>query len=933
MTPPTTPQLPCPPEHWPAFSRLLDEALALAAEDRPAWLAALAPPWAHLRGPLQAVLSRTQQATGVPALEAAQWPAGPISPLQAGQVVGPYTLVALLGEGGMGSVWRARRSDGAYERELALKLPHPHLLAAAVQQRFARERDILAALVHPHIATFHDAGLAVHGQPYLAMELVEGVPITTYAQSQALDVPARLRLFLQVLQAVAYAHGRLVAHRDIKPANVLVAPAGQVKLLDFGVAKLLHEQPQQHALTQESQPATPRYAAPEQRLGGSVTVATDIYALGLMLHELLVDQPAWPGGPGAGDEEPRLPSQQAVAPALARALRGDLDAIVHKAVQALPLDRYASAEAFAQDIQRHLDHQPVQARHVSRWIRLRKFVRRHRMPVALGLALVLSLAVGVVGVAWQGQQALEQARRAQAVKGFLVSVFEGADPRLAGNRPRGSTPVRELLDRHAQRIESEFAAEPALRVELLGLVADLYRELGEAEAAQVWAARFEQQATQLFGALHPWVLGARLQQMQQLYQQGQQQACRALGGPVGQDIHRAGLDNTELHGLWLTHWALCHTDQPQQEAQRLQWLAKADQLFARVAPGSRGHVTVRVELANVHTSAGRHEAALQAQQQALAMAQALPRRNEAELQTLHGNIGLTLQQMGRLDESAKAYGEAATAAERTVGLDHPTSWEPRVNHLRTLHLAGQREQAWALLPPLQAATQGAEQRPERVVALANLREHVGERLAAEGRAVEALPWLRSAVALQAQAVAYPFAHRRALRHLGDALDRAGLHAEAGQVLADALRRYEKADQPQRQPVLAARERHARWLLDRGALAQAEQAFQRTVSDAANPHWAHVALAQAGLSRVAARQGRVADALAWSDKALAHWQAVQGFRDVRMQAYLWRVRAAALELQRPDDPEAAALWARALDSARLTDAPQAPTVAQLRYVGL
>ena len=133
--------------------------------------------------------------------------------------------------------------------------------------------------------------------------------------------------------------------------------------------------------------------------------------------------------------------------------------------------------------------------------------------------------------------------------------------------------------------------------------------------------------------------------------------------------------------------------------------------------------------------------------------------------------------------------------------------------------------------------------------------------------------------------------------------------------------------------LAARERHARWLLDRGALAQAEQAFQRTVSDAANPHWAHVALAQAGLSRVAARQGRVADALAWSDKALAHWQAVQGFRDVRMQAYLWRVRAAALELQRPDDPEAAALWARALDSARLTDAPQAPTVAQLRYVGL
>jgi eukaryotic-like serine/threonine-protein kinase len=902
-----SPRLPCPPEHWPAFSRRLDEALALPEAARAAWLAALPAPDHALAQWLAPVLQRLQAGEAdTPALQSPRLPGPPPAPgdaWTAGRRVGPYELLAPLGQGGMGTVWRARRADGAYARELALKLPHPHLLAGAVRERFARERDILASLVHPHIAAFYDAGLDDSGQPYLALECVPGELLTAHAQRGPLGLPERLDLFAQVLSAVAYAHDRLVAHRDLKPANVLVTAQGQVKLLDFGIARLLAPGGDDPALTRETLLATPRYAAPEQRSGGVVTAATDVYALGMMLHELLTGALPPPAGAatgvaaagsaGPGAEAP-LPSACATAVPWRRALRGDLDAIVHKALQADPGARYAGAAAMAEDLRRHRRGEPIAARRITAAVRARKFVRRHRLPVALAAGLALSLLLGAAGVAWQSQQALAQAQRAQAVKDFLVSVFEGADPRLAGNRPRGATPVRELLDRHAQRIDTEFAGQPLLRAELLRLVAELYRELDEPAAAQAWRSRFETLATRELGPQHPWVLGSRVDGLQQAYTVGELARCRELATPLGQDILRAGLGGDEIRARWWTHLSLCHSDQPGHEAERLRWLHDAQALLARVAPGGRAHVTVWAEIGSLLSPTGRYEDALQAYRQALVLAEALPRRNEAELQTLHGNIGLALQQMGRLDEAAQAYARAAEVAERTVGAAHPTSWDPRVNHLRTLHLAGQRDAAWALLPALEAATQAAGERPDVLVNLANLREHVGERLAAEGRAGEALPWLRSAAELQSRVAVYPFAHRRALRNLGDALDRAGAHDEAGRVLADALQRYEAADRPGRQPVLAARERWARWLLDRGRLAEAQQQFQRTVADAETPTWAHVALAQAGLARVALAQGDPAQASRHSARALATWAAVTGFRDVRMQAYLWRVRAATLE---------------------------------------
>ncbi|MFN7664217.1 MAG: protein kinase domain-containing protein [Inhella sp.] len=918
--------LPCPPEHWSAFSLRLDEAMAMPEAEREAWLAALPASDVVLAPYLAAVLRHlSAPETGAPPLHAPRL--SPTAEHRPGEAVGPYELLAPLGEGGMGTVWRARRADGAYAREVALKLPHAHLLVGSVRERFERERDILASLVHPHIATFLDAGLSERGQPYLALELVSGQPITTHAQQRALSVAQRLALFDQVLAAVAHAHSRLVAHRDIKPANVLVNTQGQVKLLDFGIAKLLHGQDDGLALTRESLPATPRYAAPEQRKGGVITVVTDVYALGLMLHELLSGQAAWPQGWREAQSQPPLPSSVVAEAALRRTLKGDLDAIVHKALQPEPAQRYASVAALAEDLQRYRLGRPIAARRITPWVRAGKFVQRHRLPAALGLGLAASLLAGVVGVAWQAHQASEQARRAEAVKNFLISVFEGADPRLAGNRARGMTPVRELLDRHASRIDTDFATDPQLRIELLGLVAALYRELDEPAAAQRFADRFLTLATEHLGPQHAWVLSARVERLAQVYSQGDLPDCRSLAAPLDAEIRQAGLDASELRAAWWLNTALCHADAPERGPERLRWLTQSEALFARTAPGSRGHVTAWVELANLHSAAGRFEPALQGFQRALALAESQPRRNEVELQTLHGNMGLTLQQMGRLDEAAAAYGRAAEVAERTVGAAHPTSWEPRANHLRTLHLAGQREAAWALLPELQAAIEAAEQRPDVRVLMANTREHIGERMAAEGRGAQALPWLRSAVALHEQSSTYPFAHRRALRHLGDALARAGEESEAGRVLADALARYEAADPAGRQAVVAARERYARWLLAAGQSAQAGAQFERCIADAESKTWAHVALAQAGAARVALMAGRLLDAQAHSAQALATWSTVTGFRDVRMQAYLWRVRAAVLERDPSTRQEAGALWAKALAAAQRTDAPGAATLTQ------
>jgi eukaryotic-like serine/threonine-protein kinase len=347
---------------------------------------------------------------------AAEWPLP-------GRTVGSYTLVREIGAGGMGTVWVAPRSDGRYEGQAAVKLLNLALLGQTGTERFRREGNALARLTHPNIAHLIDAGAAA-GQPFLVLEYVDGAPLDAWCDTRALDVDARIEVFLQVLAAVSYAHSRLILHRDLKPSNILVSGEGQVKLLDFGIAKLLDDDPSAAARTGLTQlggrALTPDYAAPEQAQGADVSTATDVYTLGVLLFQLLAGaHPTARAVMGhverlraVVEAEPQRLSDAALAagaagaqarsttpPALARTLRGDLDNIVAKALKKAPAARYATADAFAADLRRFLAHQPVAARPDSAPYRLGKFIRRNRAALSAALLVVLALAVGVAGVA------------------------------------------------------------------------------------------------------------------------------------------------------------------------------------------------------------------------------------------------------------------------------------------------------------------------------------------------------------------------------------------------------------------------------------------------------------------------------------------------------------------------------------------------------
>jgi len=511
------------PARWRALSELLDHALDLPASARDGWLATLEGEAATLRPLLADLLARDARAeTGdfidtLPRIDDGPLPSQ--AGLVAGALIGPYRLTRELGRGGMGEVWLAERADGLVRRPVALKLPLLAMSRGALAERLARERDVLASLAHANIARLYDAGFA-DGQPYLALEYVDGVPITRYADAHGLDLRARLALFDQVLRAVAHAHANLVLHRDLKPSNILVTPAGEVKLLDFGIAKLLTDgQAQETELTRVAGAAlTLDYASPEHITGASLTTAADVYSLGVVLYELCTGaRPYRLRRASRGeleeailsrDEVPprQAPLTDAIArargttvPRLRKALGGDLATIVGKALRKDPANRYATADALAEDLRRCVAGEPVSARPDSRGYRLRKFVARHR----IGFATASGVAVALLGATlfsyWQAQAAREHARtaereaaRAQAVQGFLLDIFRvNSDNQPDPLRARQTT-ARELLDIGAARIGERLKDTPDVEAEVADTLSDMYSQLGlDAEAGAMTRRRIE----------------------------------------------------------------------------------------------------------------------------------------------------------------------------------------------------------------------------------------------------------------------------------------------------------------------------------------------------------------------------------------------------------------------------------------------------------
>ena len=499
---------------WQAFSTLLDRALELPPSERLAWLEALGAEHEPLKPALRSVLQRS---AGV---EAHDWldtlphtsaaaTAPDDSPLRPNALVGPYRLLRELGVGGMGAVWLAERADGTLKRQVALKLPRA-TWTRGLAERMARERDILASLEHPNIARLYDAGTDAQGRPFLALEYVEGKPIDLYCRERALNTKARLALLLQVARAVAFAHSRLVIHRDLKPSNILVTADGQVRLLDFGIAKLMEgDRTQETQLTQlAGQALTLDYASPEQIRGEQIGTASDVYSLGVVSYELLAGaKPYKLKRPSAAQLEEAIaaidaPLASAIATdaAAKRELKGDLDAILNQALKKNPNERYATIDALALDIESHLAGHRVVARPDSLAYRITRFARRYRIPLIAGaialaifalaigvgaamlLALVLAAGLGVT--LWQAHaarrerdRALRLAERQEGVLSFLNMLITDAA------RGGQALTAEQLLKRSEALIGPELESDAEVHAMVLSMISASMQTLGNSAEA------------------------------------------------------------------------------------------------------------------------------------------------------------------------------------------------------------------------------------------------------------------------------------------------------------------------------------------------------------------------------------------------------------------------------------------------------------------
>lgn len=411
-----------------------------------------------------------------------------------GQLVGPYRLVREIGRGGMGAVYLAERADGQYQQRVALKVIKRGMDTEQVLARFRAERQILASLDHPNIARLLDGGSTERGVPFFAMEYIEGEPIDAWAERRALSVEDRLRLFIQVCGAVAYAHQHLVVHRDIKPLNILVTPDGVPKLLDFGIAKVLHQDDDVTSTVTGMRLLTPEYASPEQVEGRHATTVSDVYALGVVLYELLTGRSPYrlrSRSPldvveAVRTTDPERPSAVGGTEKLRRRLRGDLDTILLTALRKEPARRYQSVEQFAGDLRRHLEGLPVRARPDTFGYRAGKFVRRNKVPVAAGVLVALAMLGGTAATAYQAREARAAQERAERRFADVRKLANALlfDYHDAIRNLRGALPVRERMVRDAlgylDGLAKESGGDPGLQRELAGA----YHRIGDLQGGE-----------------------------------------------------------------------------------------------------------------------------------------------------------------------------------------------------------------------------------------------------------------------------------------------------------------------------------------------------------------------------------------------------------------------------------------------------------------
>ena len=687
-------------DDWQKFSPLLDQAMDMDERQRDEWLKQLEPENPEAAAFIRAYFDTREKAAQLGFLEGSVT-GGEAEPSWIGKQVGPYTISALIGQGGMGNVWLALRSDGRFEGRFALKFLRAILSQIGGTGRFLREGKLLARLTHPNIARLIDAGMTPDGDPYLVLDYVDGVPIDQYCDSRSLSIEARLELFLEVLAPIAHAHANLVVHRDIKPSNVLVDASGGVKLLDFGIAKLLESDGQAEAdigLTREGGVAlTPAYASPEQLTGGAVSVASDVYSLGILLYLLLTGR--HPGGEGPLTAAQLMHSTLSVEPArpsvavvgkLRKQLRGDIDTIVGKALKKEASLRYASVTAFADDISRYLRHQPIAARPDTFAYRSRKFIRRNRVPVALAALAVFAILAGLVGTLLQAAAAREQRdfafqqlQRNEEHDEFLDFLLSDASP---SGKPLSAD---ELLTRAERIVEKQHAANADRRADLMIWIGSDYSKRDRS----VDARRVLDAAYQLTRASHDGSLRGRaacelanmaardeeVDRAEVLYQE----AIRELAGQPRfaleySDCLRTGAEVARARG---------DVAAGVERARAGMQVLRASPLRTDVQ-----EMNAELDLASAYSEAGKDLASLPEFERSEKLLSELGLDESNFAVILYNNWGLELDQIGRPLEAEKAYRHVLDISRDAGGVDS-VSPLVLVNYARILRELDRFEQA------------------------------------------------------------------------------------------------------------------------------------------------------------------------------------------------------------------------------------------------
>ena len=923
-----------------ALSQLLDAALELPEAQREPWLASLEGEHAPLRDTLRSLLSQagapeTSDFNGlqhrIADIVADSLRAG-APDVQPGSRVGPYRLDREIGKGGMGSVWLAQRADGAFSREVALKLPRM-VWIEDLAARMARERDILASLQHEHIARFYDAGIDQAGRPYIAMEYVQGMPIDEYCRTRTLGVDDILKLILQVCRALAHAHSRLIVHRDLKPGNVLVSEESGVRLLDFGIAALVSEEGAAPVTQFAGRMLTLDYSSPEQILGERIGTPSDVYSLAVVAYELLTGRRPYELGRGSIAQaakaiveiEPR-PASEVADPARRGRLRGDLDAVLNKALKKDPVERYASMGELADDIDRHLRQIPVRARPDRVIYRARKFLARYRWQLGAALLVFAAVLAGGGVSLWQAHSARLEAHRTDVIKNFLVDILRVNDVRIPTEGPRGDRSVKEVLDAAASRVERQFAGQPELQVELLEVIAGIYENSDEWDKYLDLEGRRAELALRYYGPGHPKVIrGLVLAADAAISHRDFPFAERMLAAADGQ-FERARREDPELRADWLRVKARYLT-KTGDVAEHDRLVEQAVKLYRQVGRNSAEFAGGLSSLARVRADQGRAPESLQLMREAVKVGETADVPDSALLSGEYLNLARSLERAeGGIAEAHDMYQRAQALAARTWGKQSRDYWMAEVWDAALLQMSGDRPGADARLREFETSLPSTIDSYDAQMA----REVYAACLVRAGRAPEAVSLLESAERTYLATSDADSDVREVRRALGDAYDRANRVPEAREKLQAARDEYIAREPAGARWQMRMRERWGRFLLDHSRpgsadFAAAEGEFKAVIDTMAERANSWEALAYSGLARIALARGQPAPALAASRQSLARLAQVQGLYDVRLRSVLWLVHSDALLAT--GDASGAHDWAAKARAASLTyEDPTGPAIA-------